>query len=312
MDHYGLVKPLGVTMDHFVSIDGTHGLTSELTSGISPLDRGFLYGDSLMETILVVKKHPVLFEQHLDRLRWGAEQLGIPFPWTMQDLEFEVQSILEAYSFERGSLRIVVTAGVGTGLERTALEPLRPTKIIYYGPLTNRPPSVYEAGVSLKRKVAPWIDRNPRIKLCHYAPEIVALQRAKKEGYDDILWSREDGELMESSVSNLFLIARQGDQVEIVTPPAHSGILLGVTRQKMIDLLYGAKIPVTEQIVYSDELPRFDEGFLTSSLSGLIPIRSIDRHQLHTARGGSTFRHLERLYRTWLSIFEASRLDRNN
>jgi branched-subunit amino acid aminotransferase/4-amino-4-deoxychorismate lyase len=221
-------------------------------------------------------------------------------------LEFEAQAMVEAHPFERGSLRIVVTAGIGAGLERTGGDTLNPTKIIYYGPVTKRSVSVYEIGVSLKRKVAPWIERNPRIKLCHYAPEIVAIQRAKKEGYDDILWSRDDGELMEASVSNLFLIARQGDQVEIATPPAHSGILLGVTRQKVIDLLYDAKIPVTEQIVYNDELPRFDEGFLSSSLSGLVPIKSIDRHQFHTARSGSTFRHIERLYRTWLSIFETT------
>lgn len=278
---------------------GTLGRVS--SPGISPLDRGFLYGDGLMETILVIRNTPVLLDRHLERLRWGADQLGIPVPWKNEALAFEINALVQMQSYDPGYIRLVVTAGCGAGLERVPWDQMRPTKIFYFGPVVPRDPYVYQKGVAIKRKVSSWLERRERIKLCHYLPEIVALGQARKEGFEDILWSREDGELIEASSANLFLIARQGDSVEILTPPGHSGILMGITRQKIIELLGAAKIPVTEQIVYSDELPRFDEAFLTSSLSGLVPIRAIDRHQLYTSRDGSTFRHIERLYRTWLS-----------
>ena len=69
-----------------------------------------------------------------------------------------------------------------------------------------------------------------------------------------------------------------------------------------MELLHSAKIPVTERLISQDEIPGFDEGFLTSSLRGLIPVTQIGKHRLHTLRGQAVFHHVARLYKTWLSL----------
>ena len=116
-----------------------------------------------------------------------------------------------------------------------------------------------------------------------------------------MLWVNGDNEITEATWSNIFLIGRTGDLVEIATPPASSGILEGITRQRVIELLEKAKIPVTVRIITEDEIPRFDEAFLTSSIRGVVPLNQIGSHRLHTLRPNAVFHHIARLYQTWLS-----------
>ena len=77
----------------------------------------------------------------------------------------------------------------------------------------------------------------------------------------------------------------------------------------MIELMQNAGIPVQEQTIFVDELPRFDEAFVCSTVRGLVPVSAIDKHKLHTARSGSVFRHIERLYMTWVETQLGYRVD---
>jgi branched-subunit amino acid aminotransferase/4-amino-4-deoxychorismate lyase len=76
---------------------------------------------------------------------------------------------------------------------------------------------------------------------------------------------------------------------------------MGIVRRRITELLMTAKIPVTERVITLDELPRFDEAFVTSSIRGLVPVAQIDRHRLQTLRPNAVFNHISRLYQTWLS-----------
>ena len=73
--------------------------------------------------------------------------------------------------------------------------------------------------------------------------------------------------------------------------------------------MQNAGIPVQEQTIFVDELPRFDEAFVCSTVRGLVPVSTIDKHKLHTARPGSVFRHIERLYMTWVETQLGYRVD---
>ena len=82
----------------------------------------------------------------------------------------------------------------------------------------------------------------------------------------------------------------------------------GVVRR----LLTEAKIPVTEQVIYADELARFDEAFLCSTVRGLVPLNRIDQHRMSTPRASSVFRHIERLFLTWVESQLGFRVDWND
>ena len=121
-----------------------------------------------------------------------------------------------------------------------------------------------------------------------------------KNGFDDILWKNLEEELTESSTSNIFLMRRDGDSLRIETPSPYSGLLCGITRARVIQLLETSGIPVTQRVIYYDELASFDEAFLTSSIKGLVPVARIDDHNLQTLRKNASFFHVSRLYQAWL------------
>ncbi len=63
-----------------------------------------------------------------------------------------------------------------------------------------------------------------------------------------------------------------------------------------------AKIRVEERVVYSEEIPRFDEAFICSTVRGLVPVSQIGSHKLHTTRDTSVYQHIHRLYMTWAEV----------
>jgi len=137
------------------------------------------------------------------------------------------------------------------------------------------------------------------------------MKQARENGYDDVLWYNSSEEITEASTANIFVIGREGDLVEIATPSTHCGILEGITRATIITLLTNAQIKVTERVIDRDELARFDEAFICSTIRGLIPVKKIDNHTLHTKRKNSVFNHIERLYLTWVESQLGYRIDWN-
>lgn len=281
-------------MTDLVAINGT---IFEAASAQVPIhDRAFLFGDGILETLAAIGSRLIDFEAHLHRLRRAAESCHINMPWSDSFLQFEIENLLSLSRFERSSIRILLSRGVGTHLVPHGEEVTQ--RYIFCSAAPNNK-HAEESGVRLKLRRDPLGRKGEQIKWPFYLPTVKALIELKETGHDDVLWVNAEGDLTEAGFSNLFLLAREGDLVEIATPPVQSGILPGVTRARIIELLERSKIPVTERSISIEELPRFDEGFLSSSVRGLVPIQTIDKHRLHSLRPQSVYRQIKRLYTTW-------------
>lgn len=295
-------------MEGIVSVNGK--ISSPEDAVIPVLDRGFLFGDNVFEVIVAFGNKALDLKPHLIRLRESAEMHRMEIPWSDEELSFEIQSLIEQTKALKKYVRLVITRGNGIGL----YAPEKPVlnKVIYCLPAKLEPEETFSNGLSLTMRQANFIERGASAKTGNYVRSITALERAKSEGFDDVLWSNAEMEITEATTSNIFLIGREGDLIEIATPPANSGLLLGITRSRIISLLTNAKIPVTERIISSDEIPRFDEGFLCSTVRGLIPIQRIDRHRLHTTRSNAVFGHIQRLFNTWVQTEVGHRVHWNS
>ena len=283
-------------MEGLVAVNGK--ITTPDDAQIPVIDRGFLFGDNVFEVFVAFG--PTLLDDsaHLERLRSSAAAHRMTIPWSNEELIFEMKALLEATGFDKSYLRLIVTRGSGLGLSTS--EQLSPNKVIFCLPAKKEPASVFEKGLKILRKQSGGIERGASAKTGNYLRSITALDEAKQAGFDDVLWTNSEGEITEISTANIFLIGREGDLVEIATPPANSGLLLGITRHRIMNLLQNAKIKVTERIITSDELPRFDEAFVCSTVRGLVPLASIDNHRLHSTRENAVFHHIKRLYLTWV------------
>jgi branched-subunit amino acid aminotransferase/4-amino-4-deoxychorismate lyase len=271
---------------------------------ISAQDRGFLMGDGVFEVLVAFGGKVLDVERHLERLRRSADAVGIELPtegaWADAALTFELAALAERVPFPKGYVRVTVSRGEGLGVEPAPQA--KPRRVVHVMPAVMPADHLYKDGATLKRTLRSAHAKGPHPKATgSYQATVVALMQARRAGFDDFLWSTADGEITEASASNLFLIARQGDQAEIVTPPEASGLLPGLTRATMLEILNASGIPAREQVVYAEELPRFDEAFLVSTVRGFVPVARIDKHRLHSARDGAVTRQLERLYAAWVT-----------
>jgi branched-subunit amino acid aminotransferase/4-amino-4-deoxychorismate lyase len=275
-----------------------NGHITPVSEGLIPAqDRGFLFGDAIYEMIAGREGQLIDFAAHLSRLRRSAEQSRISVPWTDQELRFECEHLLSLTKFPHSALRLMISRGTSPSLRIDV--GLQPNRYIYCLPAPLPATAQYELGLQLKIKKNPLNPRGEQLKSPFYLHAAAAQAEAQADGYDDVLWANSDAELTEAGSANIFLISRDGDLVEIATPPLATGILAGITRARVIELLNRSQIPVTERSITTEELPRFDEGFVTSSLRGPFPISRIDRHRLHSTRPQAVFQHILRLYRSW-------------
>ena len=124
--------------------------------------------------------------------------------------------------------------------------------------------------------VVPWT-RNERsavvgLKTTSYAENVVALARAKEVGAIEAVFGNTRGELCECTGSNVFVVV---DGV-VLTPPADSGLLLGITRELTIEWGRAAGVEVREEALPLDVLQTADEVFITSSTKDVLPIHAVD------------------------------------
>lgn len=229
-------------------------------AALSPLDRGFLLGDGLFETILVKDGRGQRLDAHLARLERGAEVLGLPLP----DHAFgaAISKTMDANRLSDGVARLTVSRGPGP---RGVLPPEdpRPTALITASPLPGqRPPAHCIVARSTRRN-----EHSPlsRVKSLNYLDNILARQEAAARGADEAVLLNTVGRLAEATIANLF-IAVDG---RVCTPRLADGALPGVMRAELVAL--GAE----ERPLMPLDLARAEEAFLSSSI-GLRAVASVD------------------------------------
>ncbi len=290
-----------------ISINGETYTSAD--AKISATDRGFLFGDSIFEVFVAFGRTILDAKAHFDRLRQSAEMCEIDITWSDEQLSFEIDHLLSLTNYPKAYIRLVITRGDGIGL--SIPKDASPSRMIYCLPAKIQSQDMYAKGLKLKKNQMPYTKRGATAKTSNYQQSIIAVKKAQKSTFDDVLWVNSEGEFTEASSANIFLLSRIGDQVEIATPPAQSGLLVGITRSRIIELLSRAKIPVTERVIHVEELARFDEGFVCSTVRGLVPIAQIDHHRMHTTRPNAVFHHITRLYDTWVESQTGYRVDWN-
>jgi branched-chain amino acid aminotransferase len=254
-----------------VSIDGVVRAPSE--AHVSVFDRGFLYGDSVFETIRTYSGRPFALNEHLDRLWRSAELVFIEMPCSREQLIAEIDAALRATGNPESYIRVMVTRGQGEmGLDPSLAEV--PVRVIIVGPLKTLPADAYESGAYAVtfQTARPSDATSPGAKIGNYLVAVLAMREAKKHGANEALIVDREGLVAEGASSNVFLV-RDG---RLVTPPLNAGILAGVTRRYALRAAKDLGIDVEEACPAKQELLAADEVFVSSSIRELLPIVRVD------------------------------------
>ncbi len=264
---------------------------------ITVFDRGFLFGDSVYETLGTHRGRPVFLKEHMDRLARSAGGLFMRLP-PRERIEQVVRETLAAAQNPESRLRIIVTRGDGP-IDLDPATAGEPHLVIIVQPLGGPSPAMMENGVpveivSVARNSPQALD--PAIKSGNYLNNVLAVGEAKRRRptANEAILCAANGRVAEGASSNIFAVVAG----ELRTPSLQVGILDGVTRAKVIELAQRNGIPIRETPFMSpDELRQAHEVFLTSSVRTILPVVQVDGVTVGDGRPGTVTRHLMSLYR---------------
>lgn len=245
-----------------------------LTAGevlVSPLGEGFMHGLGLFETIKVFRGRPVFFQDHWERLRRSAGELGLPFTTASGELHARCLRCVAANNLEEGGLKIVVFS------DAAGLGELIVTRANSYSDIN------YKQGFALKTFSE---DRREggifSLKTLNYLKNVRAKQAAQAAGAHEALFIDTEGLVLEGATSNVFVV--KGG--EVFTPPLDGRILPGIARSRMLQLLAGSR--ARECAVTTELLFGADEVFVTNALLGVMPVASVDQQGYDLSRNPVT------------------------
>ncbi len=251
---------------------------------ISVFDHGLLYGDGVFEGLRSYGGRVFRLKQHLQRLEDSARAIRLVMPMSKAEMTEAIYQTMEANGIRDGYIRFVVTRGVGT----LGLSPNRtscPSVFIIASQIELYPRELYEKGMAV---VSTSIVRNhpnalsARIKSCNYLNNILAKIEALDAGVHEAIMYNHCGYVAECTGDNIFLV-RNG---VVQTPPITAGILEGITRDAVIELIRKRNIPIREMDLTRHDLYVADECFLTGSAAEVIPVTSIDGRPIGNAQPG--------------------------
>ncbi len=246
-----------------------------MTRREAQVDRGAEVGEGLFETILLVRGHSKLIELHAARMQSSAAALGLPCPANLAERmrRGAARAWKRAVMPRRSALRVRLTMRGPRGF----VSPDELTPRLSYTATRISPREFREPSKPLRAVTIAGHRIDPRSRLSghkslSWMPFVLARREARAAGAHVGLIRTVDGDVAEADFANVFAVL--GDRV--VTPPLERGVLPGVTRARALAAFATDGRPVAERRLRPSDLQRAREVFLTSSLSGITPLSSID------------------------------------
>jgi len=275
-----------------VYVDGA--FLSQADAKISVFDHGLLYGDGIFEGICIYEAKVFRLDQHLKRMYESAKTIGLTIPLTMDQFKAAIVETVRRNKMEDGYIRPIVTRGVGKlGLNPNNCE--KPTVIIIPQNAESYP--LLTAGRKPAKAIVSSIRRIPSFclpasaKTLNYLNNVLAKQQANFAGVDEAIMLDWRGFVSEGTGDNLFIM-RNGT---LMTPPLHSSVLAGVTRQVVLELAGALGINVEEHELTLHDLYNAEEAFFVSTSLEIQPLVMIDGRVIGSGvEGASTKRLRER------------------
>ena len=228
-------------------------------------DQGFLYGDSLFETIRVNHGRAFRLEKHMDRMRSGMETIHM----AGTDLLAEIPGILRTYisrnDLDNALTRIIITRGISQGSPWRSKSD--PTLYMTSRPI-NEPEQWPVEVVFLEEKNYPILRFHPAIKSGNYLGNMLAKKDAEDAGAFEPVFVNRDGYVTECAIRNVFFIK---DDI-LLTPSLELGVLPGVIRDTIMELAERRHLKVRETLIIKDDVQEMDEAFISSTGVGVLPV----------------------------------------
>jgi len=261
---------------------------------ISPLDRGFLFGDGIYEVVPSYAGKMVGFAPHMLRMKSGLEAIGSKLDWSMDDWSELCQRLIAENGAGNLGIYLHVSRGADNKRHHAFPENIAPTVFAFTFEIAAAP-------IADKAKVKPYkvsTTRDLRWERCHIKStallgNVLHFQQGYEQGNDETLLFNADNQLTEASACNAFIVI----DGTVITPPLDNQLLPGITRQIVLDVLRkDGRIKVEERSVSMDEVMNADEVWITSSSKEIAPVTEVDGKAVGNGEIGDIWLATQTLY----------------
>ena len=258
-----------------------NGTLVEQTGAELQENRGFLFGDSVFETIKVLDGKVLFLEDHYFRLMASMRiiRMEIPMNFTMEFFESQIQNLVKAKAIESAArVRFSVFRKSGG----------------FYLPKTNEIEFVVVAE-SLETAVYSFENQPYEVELFkdfHITAQLLSTLKsnnrlvqitgsifAEENGYQNCLLMNDAKNVVEALQGNLFMLSGN----TLVTPPLSDGCLNGIMRKQILAITRKMEnLEVIEQSISPFDLQKADELFVTNVIKGVQPITKYRKKEYKT------------------------------
>ena len=260
---------------------------------VSVFDAGFALGDGIWEGLRLHKGRLLFLEAHLDRLEAGAREIRLDLGLDREGLKAALARTLEANGMSDGvHIRMMVTRGLKATVNQDPRNALgRPTLVITaeYKAATAAGRGLALATSSIRCSPAEMFDM--RLNSHSRLNLIRALLEAIDAGADEALMLDPHGFVSSCNATNFFFVAGG----EVLTS-AGAYFFGGITRGNVIALCREHAVPLRLGDFTLEQAQAADEAFVTGTLGGVTPVRSIDGRVLAAGAPGPVTARVQALY----------------
>ena len=252
---------------------------------VSPLDRAFLFGDSVYEVLPVFDGRMFRFREHFDRLARSLKEIGMPSPHTHAQWLAILNDLITRNGGGDMYVYVQVTRGMEFGRNHAFPAKVVPGLFAMAAPLPPLTDEIRANGVSAIT-VEDFRWGRCDIKSTALLANVLMKQRSAEAGTQEAIIVR-DGDVMEGSSTSIFVV-KDG---KIATPPNSNRILPGTTREVALELADGA-MSVTIRRIGVEELRAADEVWISAATRDVLPVTRIDDQPVGTGKPGPLWKRM--------------------
>ena len=265
---------------------------------ISPMDRGFLFGDGIYEVIPSYGGRLVGFDRHYARLSEGLAAISMPIPFAAEALRNILTELIHRNPVlnSDGNLGLYLQVTRGEQPQRNHRFPDTVKHTSFAFAFSIAAPKTGDPQHSETFRVI--TGRDLRWSRCHIKSvsllgNVLHMMEGVAASSEEILLFNGDDELTEASTSNVFIVKDH----EIYTPPLDHQKLGGITRNMLVDILRDhSTIPCHEMPVSREQVITADEIWLSSSTKELSPVTEVDGVKVGLGEPGPVWSSAQRLF----------------
>jgi len=266
---------------------------------VSVFDHGLLYGDGVFEGIRAYDGRVLRLDDHLRRLKESADAIFLTLPGTLTEISARVLETVRVNKLRDAYIRLLATRGVGDlGLDMRKCRQ-GATLIIIADKIELYPEELTQKGLSLitssyRQKRSDQVPAS--VKSLNYLLNVLARAEATRAGAQEAILLNTEGQVTECTGDNIFFVV----DGRVCTPPVSAGLLEGVTRRLVCELVRdGLGHEVAQRAATVADLCRADEVFLTGTGAEVVPAVKIDGHLLGSGQPGPVTRRVISLFRDY-------------